>query len=294
MADADPQIALERLNAASPAEFVAALGAIYEHSPWVAEGAAGLRPFASARALHDAMLRCVGAASDDAKLALVRAHPELAGKEATAGTLTAASSSEQRRLGLDRLDPAAFARLAELNRRYREKFGFPCIIALRLHPERAGVFAAFEQRLERRHAEELAAALDQIGEIARGRLATMLGLAAGRLTTHVLDTANGIPAAGMAYTLAIAERGQWRPLTAGETNAQGRTDHPLLADIDMAAARYRLEFHVGAYFRGRGVAGPEPAFLDVVPLEFGLAAPGQHYHVPLLCSPWSYATYRGS
>ncbi|PTT93322.1 hydroxyisourate hydrolase [Pelomonas sp. HMWF004] len=116
----------------------------------------------------------------------------------------------------------------------------------------------------------------------------------GKLTTHVLDTANGCPAAGMAVRLYRfdAEGPKW--LKALVLNADGRADAPLLQGADFLAGRYRLVFEVAAYFRGRGQALPEPAFLDEVPLDFGIADEGSHYHVPLLASPWAYSTYRGS
>ena len=115
----------------------------------------------------------------------------------------------------------------------------------------------------------------------------------GRLTTHVLDTAHGVPAAGMKIELyALAPT---RKLIASTvTNANGRTDAPLLDGAALAAGNYELVFAVGAYFRAAGVALPQPAFLDEVPLRFGIADANAHYHVPLLCSPWSYSTYRGS
>ncbi len=115
----------------------------------------------------------------------------------------------------------------------------------------------------------------------------------GKLTTHVLDTASGKPAAGMALELAILEGADWRVLKSTATNADGRTDVPL-AEGSLAKGQYRLIFDVAAYYRGKGVALAEPPFLDRVPLRFGIADPQAHYHVPLLCSPWSYSTYRGS
>ncbi len=167
------QTELHRLNVASQAEFVAAFGSLYENSPWVAVRAAALRPFASLQDLQDAMTGCVSEASADEQIALIRAHPELAGKEAIGGTLTAASTSEQGRLEFDRLNEEEFARLAELNRRYHEAFGFPCIIALRLHQTRDTVFAEFEQRLQNGREAEIALALAQIEQIVRGRLAAV-------------------------------------------------------------------------------------------------------------------------
>lgn len=116
----------------------------------------------------------------------------------------------------------------------------------------------------------------------------------GRLTTHVLDTVHGRPAAGMAVALyrlgaeGAALVGRWR------LNADGRADAPLLDGDAMQPGAYRLVFGVADYFRGQGVVLPEPPFLSEVPLEFGIADAGAHYHVPLLASPWSYSTYRGS
>ena len=116
----------------------------------------------------------------------------------------------------------------------------------------------------------------------------------GRLTTHVLDTMNGCPAAGMALSLQQWQRGAWGALRRWQLNADGRADAPLLEGDALQPGRYRLVFEVAAYFRARGAALPEPPFLDEVPIEFGLADGAAHYHVPLLVSPWSYSTYRGS
>ncbi|MDM4766204.1 hydroxyisourate hydrolase [Pelomonas sp. SE-A7] len=113
----------------------------------------------------------------------------------------------------------------------------------------------------------------------------------GKLTTHVLDTANGCPAAGMAVRLLGADGTLIKAL---RLNADGRADGPLLEGETLKPGRYRLVFELGAYFRARGEALPEPAFLDEVPLDFGIADASAHYHVPLLASPWSYSTYRGS
>lgn len=117
----------------------------------------------------------------------------------------------------------------------------------------------------------------------------------GQLTSHVLDTMHGTPAAGMRVTLLLqAADGAWAPLKAVTLNADGRGDGPLLAGSDLRPGRYRLLFDVAGYFRARGVVLPEPPFLDQVPLDFGIADAAAHYHVPLLVSPWAYSTYRGS
>jgi hydroxyisourate hydrolase len=115
-----------------------------------------------------------------------------------------------------------------------------------------------------------------------------------RLSTHVLDTANGVPAAGVRQLLHRLDGEQCALITERTTNADGRTDAPLLSGDALECGRYRLTFHAGDYFRACGLALPEPPFVDVVEVQFGIADPAGHYHVPLLVSPWSYATYRGS
>src|SRR5262249_32959648 len=124
---------LAALNAASAADFVAALGDVFEHAPWVATAAASRRPFATVTALHDALTHAVRAAPRETQLAFVRGHPELAGKVARAGAMTDASKAEQGGLGLDRLGGEEFARFERLNAAYRARFGFPFIICVRRH-----------------------------------------------------------------------------------------------------------------------------------------------------------------
>jgi 2-oxo-4-hydroxy-4-carboxy-5-ureidoimidazoline decarboxylase len=117
----------------------------------------------------------------------------------------------------------------------------------------------------------------------------------GRLSTHVLDTQRGRPAAGVAIELAELDgAGGERVVARATTNADGRTDQPLIAGRPVPIARYELRFAVGAYFRGQGVALADPPFLDLVPLRFAVAEPEGNYHVPLLVTPWGYTTYRGS
>ena len=116
----------------------------------------------------------------------------------------------------------------------------------------------------------------------------------GKLTTHVLDTASGKPGAGMKIDLSVLEGGAWRNLKSVQTNADGRTDAPLLEGPALAKGQYRLVFGVAAYYKSQGATLPDPPFLDRVPLRFGIADVSLHYHVPMLCSPWGYTTYRGS
>jgi 5-hydroxyisourate hydrolase len=115
----------------------------------------------------------------------------------------------------------------------------------------------------------------------------------GRLTTHVLDTASGLPAAGMRIELLLLDGGGTLLKTA-TTNSDGRIDGPLLEGVAFMQGHYELRFYAGDYLRKRGHPLPAPAFLDVIPIRFGIADAGAHYHVPLLLSPYGYSTYRGS
>jgi 5-hydroxyisourate hydrolase len=116
----------------------------------------------------------------------------------------------------------------------------------------------------------------------------------GRLTTHVLDTAHGCPGAGMTLRLYAEDRAEAVLISEAETNSDGRCSEPLLSGERLRKGRYRIDFEVGAYFRKRGVSLSDPAFLETVSLRFGIADAEAHYHVPLLVSPFSYSTYRGS
>jgi 2-oxo-4-hydroxy-4-carboxy-5-ureidoimidazoline decarboxylase len=166
-------VMLESLNRASREALERTLGSIFEHSPWIAARAADARPFASIEALHTAMVAVVRRASREEQLTLLRAHPDLAGRAARAGALTRASASEQSSAGLDRLDDEEYARFGRLNAAYREKFGFPFIIAVRRHDKRQ-ILAAFETRLENTDAQEVETALSQVFEIARLRLTGLI------------------------------------------------------------------------------------------------------------------------
>jgi 2-oxo-4-hydroxy-4-carboxy-5-ureidoimidazoline decarboxylase len=164
------RVELAELNALGEGDFVALLGGVFEHSPWVAREAFAARPFHSVDELHQAMMAAVRAAGRSRQLALVRAHPELAGAETSEGSLTAASSSEQARLGFSRLSGDEYLRMKQLNQEYRQKHDFPCIVALRLHATRESVMQEMARRIDNDTSAELAAALEQIGHIARGRL----------------------------------------------------------------------------------------------------------------------------
>ena len=166
---------LPQVNAFTLEQFVARFGGVFEHSPWVAERAWNSRPFDSLVRLHASMMQVVGAAGREEQIALFCAHPELAGREAARGALTVDSSTEQGRLGFLDLDRSHVERMAELNRRYRQRFGFPCIVALKLHASRESVMAVMQRRLGNIPQAEMAAALEQVGHISRGRLDKIMG-----------------------------------------------------------------------------------------------------------------------
>ena len=162
-------LALETVNALSPADFVARFGDVAEHSPWVAEVAAVARPFASREAMIAAFAAAIEGASVAARLALVRAHPDLAGKAARAGAVAEESRKEQAGAGLSALTDADFDRFTHLNAAYREKFGFPFILAVK-GASKDVIFDAFETRLEYEPPAEFAEAIRQIVRIVRFRL----------------------------------------------------------------------------------------------------------------------------
>ncbi len=162
-------ITLQELNTMSAAQFVATLGGIFEHSPWVAERAASARPFGSREQLLKAMCAAVGAASVEEQLALIRAHPQLGARGRQRAQLTTNSAKEQRRAGLDACTDGEFTRLLELNAAYMQRFSFPFILAVRGHnPE--SILAALESRLKHDAESERRTALAQIGLIAGYRL----------------------------------------------------------------------------------------------------------------------------
>lgn len=167
-------ITLDQLNAMPQSEFVRVLGGIFEHSPWVAEQVAPLRPFQGIDDLHQAMVDRIVDAGLDAQMALIRAHPELAGKAAVRGELTPESTSEQRGAGLDQCSPEEYSELTALNQAYREKFSFPFILAVRGH-DRRSIIEQFRRRLALTPAEETTECLEQIYKIGKFRLDDLIG-----------------------------------------------------------------------------------------------------------------------
>ncbi len=289
---------LVALNQMTAASFVEAVGEAFELAPWVAEAAAGKRPYGTVTDLHAAMMGIVRSAPRERQLAFLRQHPDLAGKAVRAGHVTDDSKREQASAGLDTLSDEEFERFHHMNDAYKAKFGIPFIICVRRHT-RDSILLQFVRRLTHDAATEIAAALQEVTYITRLRIAgkvTGEGVPKvnGRLSTHVLDTHAGRPAAGVAIELYEMVGERYHRLTTTLTNADGRTDRPLIDGRPLPIGRYELRFAVGDHFRDRGIERGDPPFLDIVPLRFSIAEPEGHYHVPLLCTPWSYSTYRGS
>jgi len=285
-------------------DFVSFLGSVYEHSPWVAErlydslrsdGAPS--SINSLRELTTSMKRIVDESTHDEKLTLLRAHPDLALRDTSA--LTAASREEQSRVGA--WTDEERSRFSALNQKYRERFDFPFILAVR-NATKYTVLSAVASRVGNTPEVERGIALSQVHKIARMRLLTMIELEGppkGYLTCHVLDTANGRPAAGMRvrlFRLTNGDDGQQREfLEEFVTNDDGRLPGgPALKGEAFRLGVYEYVFFVGDYFAGTNLETGGVPFLDEVPIRFGIDDAEEHYHVPLLVSPYSFSTYRGS
>ena len=291
-------ITLDELNAFDEQAFVGALDGIYEKAPWVAAVAARSRPFATVSDLHDSLMRAVRQKTAEELLVFLNSHPTLGGREAKAGAVTVESAREQDGLGLVLLPGDEARTLEVLNASYQAKFGFPFLICVRRHT-RPSILRALRERLENHLEQERANALVEIEHIARLRLVDRVrGAGApnvvGRVSTHVLDTHAGRPADNV--KIELFECGHIRPVRLVETttNAEGRTDQPLIDGAPLRIGKYEIVFHMGAYFRQRAVIATWQPFLDEVCVRFGIGEPESHYHVPLVVTPWSYATYRGS
>ena len=264
----------QELSALDAAAFVGAIGGVYEKSPWITEAAHATGPFDSLAALAAALRKVVDEAGSEAQIALLRAHPDLAGKAALAGELTAESTEEQARAGLGSLTPDEMARFQSLNAAYKEKFGFPFVLAVR-NASKAVILGAFERRVTNTASAELAEGVSQVHKIAWMRLRSLVTPnPTGFLTCHVLDTARGLPAGpGMAISLKKLDEatGVWRTVGEFLTNNDGRLDGgPALKGAAFTEGMYEWTFHVGAFFQTVGVPVAGTPFLAEVPLRFGI------------------------
>lgn len=334
------KIRLNVLLALPRAEFLSHIGGIYEKTPWVVEqfyderfspdaAAASKDRIANVKILFDEIKQYVKDGGLEKQLDLLRSHPDLCLKldppsSSSADASKAASSAgasedgidithesrqEQGRAGLSTLTPEERTKFRELNNKYKEKFEFPFILAVR-NASKHTVLSALEGRVNSSVEEEIACALSQVDKIAWMRLLTKVDHSEGSdghggfLTCHVLDTANGTPASGMRIELYRYDDGpevngvrtQQRVLLKSfVTNSDGRLNGPALSGSEFREGQYEWAFYAGDYFAKYSLSRISGTpFLDVVPLRFGLDDPTEHYHVPLLVSPWSYSTYRGS
>src|SRR3954468_16080998 len=251
-----PTRILSSLNGLPAPAFVAGLGEVFEHAPWVPEATAPGRPYPTVTALHDAMMQALRRATPKRQQAFIAGHPEL-GSRVKRAELTDHSQSEQGGLGLDRLSAEEFDRFTRLNAAYREKFGFPFIVCVRRHT-RDSILRQFERRLAHDSNAEREAALNEIGLITRLRLVALVDgpgvpVTTGRLSTHVLDTVAGRPAPGVKIALHEIGRSARALLKEAVTNADGRTDAPLIAGEPLRIGTYELTFHIGDYFRSAAI-----------------------------------------
>ena len=291
---------LSDLNACSKDDFVAALGNIFEYSPWIAEQAAAS---GRSRASTAAVRRDEGGGRSRApemRLALIKAHPDLANKTQRAAGLTAESNAEQNSAGLDRLSDAEYEAFERVNNAYRVEIRLS-LYRLRSPPHQgfhpARFRAAAAERCQDRNADIDRGDLPDRGAAARParrRPTTSLPVH-GRLSTHVLDTHSGKPAAGISVELIeLSDLGE--SPRGGARGHQQRWPHRPAADRRPPGADRALRTDVSRrrLFCRRGVPMSDPPFLDQIPLRFSVSEPEGHLHVPLLVTPWSYATYRGS
>ena len=235
------------------------------------------RPFAGINQLFAAMKAAVDRAPPELRLALIKAHPDLADKTQRAAGLTAESSAEQNSVGLDRLSDAEYEAFERVNSAYRSRFGFPYIVCVRRHT-RDSILRDFERRLPNDALTETQKSIEEIGRIAALRLDALVTaddrlVVHGRLSTHVLDTHSGKPAAGIAVELIeLSELGISRVVTRAVTNSDGRTDQPLIGSRPVPIGRYELTLP-SATILSRGRCR-DPPFLDRIPVRGGGRARG--------------------
>jgi len=302
MAD-DKKPTVKELVSQSPAEIQKFLGSVYEHSPWVAEAftSKSSATYASIERVTDlavALKSIVNASSSERKQALLNAHPDLCEKVEKLEKLTKESQEEQSRSGLQSLTADEKERFSKFNTLYRKRFGFPFILAVR-NATKFTVIAALQGRVDNSVEKELQIALEQVHKIAWMRLLSKFDTsdAKGFLTCHVLDTANGCPAADMRILLHRLSPPESVGLVGDfVTNDDGRLSSgpALKGGTEFLVGTYEWTFYAGDYFASKGTCTSGTPFLDVVPIRFGIDNPDDHYHVPLLVSPWSFSTYRGS
>lgn len=292
---------ITHVNNWSAEQYVQTFGGLFEEAPWVAEHSYGMRPFASFEHMMNVMKQVVLAADTEIKLQLLRNHPDLGAHI----RMSDSSVQEQAGAGLNSLSPVQFEEMNRLNRDYTDRMGFPFIMAVKgHHPD--SILLAMRRRNERSRDEEFRTALGEVFKIASIRLeqwvaqaGTVSANSEGRITTHVLDTSRGAPAAGVNVELyrmtCDKEMENWSRAGSSVTNTDGRLDAPLLDGTGLQTGIYELRFHVEKYYARHLREGDRPSLLwTVVPIRFAVSDANSHYHIPLLIAPGGYSTYRGS
>ena len=298
----DKKIKIRDLWSKGPNDATEFLSGIYEHSSWVAEALLRTESYHEITTVSDlakAMQSIVDDASEEQKLTLLKAHPDLAQKVEKLEELTQESQEEQSSAGLQSMTDDELQTFTSLNEEYKSKFQFPFILAVRTSTKYT-VLSALNGRVDNPPEVEFVTALQQVHKIGWMRILSKLESddPQGYLTCHVLDTANGCPAANMRISLwkIHTNDSNDRELVANfVTNDDGRlASGPALKGTDFQVGTYEWIFYTGDYFASKGTYVSGTPFVDEIPLRFGIDNPDDHYHVPLLVSPWSYSTYRGS
>lgn len=309
----DEKPTVSELLSKSKDEILEVLGGIYEHSSWIAEqfyaeyidvegkddstSTGTITTINNVRDLFLCMSSILDKSTKQQKLDLLCAHPDLCAKIDAMKKLTKSSQEEQSNAGLDTLTDEERNKFSSMNSEYRAKYGFPFILAAR-HVTKYTVLSAIEGRLQLPVEAEFAGALFQVSKIAWMRLLAAFQITGqkGFLTCHVLDTAHGCPAANMRVQLhRVTPEENAGLIKEFITNDDGRLPGgPALKEEEFTVGTYQWTFFVGDYFARKNTKTAGIPFLDEIPLRFGMDDPEEHYHVPLLVSPWSYSTYRGS
>lgn len=287
---------IEDVNTLSDEEFVAKLGDVYEHAPWVMEETAKGRPFSSRLDLYSASVAVLKQSDRGKQLALLCGHPELARPDLNKGQITADSEQEQNSLDLMSLSGDPKLKLNSISDDYRDRHGFPAVVCVREHPDLESVVYEIERRINRASEVEFNAALGEVMKIGWNRIRERVNAGRprpGYLTTHALDTANGTAAAGLGFELSFIKRGVHSPIIAGFTDNDGRSDGPILDGSDFTEGEFELIFRAGDYLGNKNPEVERKYFGDV-PIRVLIDGPDEHYHVPLILSHWGYTTYRGS
>lgn len=281
---------------ANPEVFTKVVAQLYYDSPWIAERSLVRQqgaPFESITGVDEALWQLVCEASKGEKLWLLNAYPDLAGKAAVAGVLSAESFEEQRRAGLSHLTTDEMSRFTEMNTAYRAKFGFPFILAVRNANKRT-ILGSFEQRLNNSEADELATALAQIHKIAWMRLRVAVAPSPiGRLRCRFLDLERRCPASSMRVELRYCggchHSEDFTPIALGEfvVDGQGQLASPVLQGAGMAEGTYECKLSLGEYYAMNGVPLATKPLLEEVPIRFGIDNLESCYEVTVLCRPSS-------